>query len=122
MSFRFLQASSWHGLQDFIQHSALFVTSRHRKITEVSLHFLKILFPFLCFTFVLIIDRHKLLLLISINVWLAARVNLVWKFTYGLIFLHKFLVIIEDSRVSAVNAVKTLNGLWFQEITERYSG
>jgi len=71
---------------------------------------------------VLIIDRHKLLLLISINVWLAARVNLVWKFTYGLIFLHKFLVIIEDSRVSAVNAVKTLNGLWFQEITERYSG
>jgi len=22
MSFRFLQASSWHGLQDFIQHSA----------------------------------------------------------------------------------------------------
>jgi len=30
---------------------------------------------------------------------------------YGLIFLSKFLVIIEDSRVSAVNAVKTLNGI-----------
>jgi hypothetical protein len=30
---------------------------------------------------------------------------------YGLMCLSKFLVIIEDSRVSAVNAVKTLNGI-----------
>ena len=122
MSFRFLQATSRHGLKDFTQHSALLVISRHRKLTEVSLNFLKTVFPFLCFTFLLIIDSHELLLLIYTNVWLAARVILVWTFKYGLIFLRKFPVIIEDLRVSAVNAVKTLNGITFYgfpEVTEK---
>lgn len=107
MSFRFPQASSWHGLQEFIQHSALFVISRRRKLTEVSLNFLKTLFPSLYFTSMLITDRHELLLLVYINVRLAARAILV----YGLIFLLKFLIIFEDSRVSAVNVVETLNGI-----------
>jgi len=56
----------------------------------------------------LIIDRLELLLLIYIN---GCKSDSRVEIKYGLMFLSTFLVIIEDSRVSAVNAVKTLNGI-----------